>query len=369
MNIEPTGTQPTATGAIRQAARMTGADFKYLLATAQVESALNPSAQAASSSARGLFQFIEQTWLSTLKEQGGALGYAPYANAISRQPSGQYAVSDPRMYHRVMNLRADANANALMAGAYTRSNAGKLAERLGRAPTEGELYIAHFMGPNGAGRLIDVAQSRPYTPAAVLFPGPARANPTIFYDARGNARGAAEVYRSLVGRYGVARAAPADAVARMAANAPVNAVEQPVAAPVRSTIRPLIMPDQRAPAATHAQSEKPAVLAVRPLALAATYAQAEKPPGPAARPPPHAAKTEASGPMFHGLFRSSGDGEPVAPVVNALWGTPPPTAIRPAAETPATAYAPAAPEPRRPQPLDLFQDQLPDARALFRGRV
>jgi hypothetical protein len=77
MNIEPTGTQPTATGAIRQAARMTGADFKYLLATAQVESSLNPSAQATSSSARGLFQFIEQTWLSTLKEQGGALGYAP----------------------------------------------------------------------------------------------------------------------------------------------------------------------------------------------------------------------------------------------------------------------------------------------------
>ena len=73
--------------------------------------------------------------------------------------------------------------------------------------------------------------------------------------------------------------------------------------------------------------------------------------------------------MFHGLFRSSGDSEPVAPVVNALWGTPPATAMRPAADTPITAYAPTAREPRRPQPLDLFQDRLPDARALFRGRV
>jgi hypothetical protein len=73
--------------------------------------------------------------------------------------------------------------------------------------------------------------------------------------------------------------------------------------------------------------------------------------------------------MFHGLFRSSGDGEPIAPVVNALWGAPAATATPPSAETPATAYAPPAPEPRRPQPLDLFQDQLPDARALFRGRV
>ena len=37
------------------------------------------------------------------------------------------------MYDRIMELRADPNANALMAGAYTRANAGKLAERLGRA--------------------------------------------------------------------------------------------------------------------------------------------------------------------------------------------------------------------------------------------
>jgi soluble lytic murein transglycosylase-like protein len=79
---------------------MTGADFKYLLATAQVESRLNPNAQAPSSSARGLSQFIEQTWLSTLKEQGGALGYAPYASAISRQPRCAGAVSRPGLIAR-----------------------------------------------------------------------------------------------------------------------------------------------------------------------------------------------------------------------------------------------------------------------------
>jgi len=87
MIVEASGNNPNVTGAIRQAARMTGADFQYLLATAQVESNLNPNAQAASSSARGLFQFVDQTWLATLKEQGPALGYAPYANAIARQPS------------------------------------------------------------------------------------------------------------------------------------------------------------------------------------------------------------------------------------------------------------------------------------------
>ena len=54
----------TVTGAIRQAAQATGTSFQYLLATAQVESGLNPQAGASTSSARGLFQFIEQTWLA-----------------------------------------------------------------------------------------------------------------------------------------------------------------------------------------------------------------------------------------------------------------------------------------------------------------
>src|ERR1700749_4334099 len=103
MIVEPTGTNPTVTGAIRQAARMTGADFKYLLATAQVESNLNPNAQVSTSTAKGLFQFIEQTWLATVKEQGPALGYAPYASAITRSWSGEYAVNDPKMYDRIMN--------------------------------------------------------------------------------------------------------------------------------------------------------------------------------------------------------------------------------------------------------------------------
>jgi soluble lytic murein transglycosylase-like protein len=55
MNVEQTASLPAVTGAIRQAARTTGADFKYLLATAQVESNLNSNAQAPTSSARGLW--------------------------------------------------------------------------------------------------------------------------------------------------------------------------------------------------------------------------------------------------------------------------------------------------------------------------
>ncbi len=70
------------TGASRQAAQATGTSFQYLLATAQVESGLDPQAGASTSSARGLFQFVEQTWLGTMKQSGAALGYGRYADAI-----------------------------------------------------------------------------------------------------------------------------------------------------------------------------------------------------------------------------------------------------------------------------------------------
>ena len=75
-------------GSIRQAASTTGASFEYLLATAKMESNFNPKATASTSSARGLFQFIDQTWLGTVKEAGPHLGYGQYADAITKNASG-----------------------------------------------------------------------------------------------------------------------------------------------------------------------------------------------------------------------------------------------------------------------------------------
>jgi hypothetical protein len=330
MIIEPTGTNQAVTGAIRQAARMTGADFKYLLATAQVESNLNPNAQASTSSARGLFQFTEQTWLTTLKEQGAPLGYGPYASAISRQASGDYGVSDPRMADAIMGLRSDPAANALMAGAFTKVNTGKLAARLGRDPTEGELYIAHFLGATGASRLIGFADTNPNIRAAAVFPGAARANSTIFYDGRGNARSAAEVYHLLVNRYDVARGGP-DNTTTTATAAKVD--ESP---PAKNTFAP------------------------DTAGLTETYAAA-------ARMSPVAQASDNIGAVFHGLFHSRGGG-PVASLVNSLWTSPqkPDGAV---AATPVAAPEPAAAPVAAGGELGLFQDQVPDARALFRGRV
>src|SRR5690348_7649461 len=218
MFVDSTGPQGSAVvGAIRNAARATGADFQYLLATAQVESGLDPRASVSNSSAKGLFQFIDQTWLTTLKEQGPALGYGRYADAISKTASGRYEVSDPAMRREILALRDDPAANAAMAGAFTQQNAALLTQTIGRRPSEGELYVAHFLGSSGAGQLINLASQTPGTTAARVFPGAARANPSIFYDRRGNARSASQVYGLLVNRYDVARAAPSGPAANAVA--------------------------------------------------------------------------------------------------------------------------------------------------------
>src|SRR4030081_3381546 len=133
-------------GAIKQAANTTGTSFEYLLATAKMESNFNPTAGASTSSARGLYQFIDQTWLGTVKEAGAQLGYGKYADAITKSSSGSSSVSNPAARTALMKLRADPAAASAMAGVLTQSNSFKLTGKIGRRPTDGELYMAHFMG-------------------------------------------------------------------------------------------------------------------------------------------------------------------------------------------------------------------------------
>jgi hypothetical protein len=197
---------PQVTSAIRQAAQTTGTSFDYLIATAQLESGLNPGAQAPTSSAGGLFQFIDQTWLGIVKAVGPALGFGAYAQAIQQGADGRYQVADPAARDAILNLRNDPAASATMAGAFTRGNAAQLAQALGRQPSQSEFYMAHFLGAEGASKLISAASSSPNSSAAALFPAAAAANRSIFYDGA-RPRSVAEVYGRLDARFQTARTA------------------------------------------------------------------------------------------------------------------------------------------------------------------
>ncbi len=188
-------------GAIKQAANTTGTSFEYLLATAKMESDFNPGAGASTSSAHGLYQFIDQTWLGTVKEAGSQLGYGQYADAITKSSSGNYSVSDPAARREILKLRDDPAAASSMAAVLTQSNSFKLTGKIGRRPTDGELYMAHFMGVGAAAKLISNAGDNPQASAAQMFPSAAAANRPIFYDRSGSARGVSEVYSVLNARY------------------------------------------------------------------------------------------------------------------------------------------------------------------------
>lgn len=182
--------------AIQRASQATGVDFSFLMKTAGRESGMNPGAKSGASSAAGLFQFVEQTWLSTLKQHGAKHGYARYAELISKGDDGRYRVAGEEAKRAVMDLRLDPHAASLMAGELTSDSAAYLKGRTGRSPTAGELYAAHFLGPQGSARLIEAAQRQPGAAAAQLFPDAAHANKAIFYR-DGRAATVGEVYANL----------------------------------------------------------------------------------------------------------------------------------------------------------------------------
>jgi hypothetical protein len=293
---------PQIAGAIRQAASTTGASFEYLLTTAQIESHLNPGAQATTSSAGGLYQFIDQTWLATVKNTGAAFGLGQYSQAIVQAPDGHFEVPNTSARSAIMKLRSDPNVSAVMAGAFARNNAAQLASSLGRQPSEAELYVAHFLGADGAGKLISAAVGNPQANAAAMFPQAAAANHTIFYDGAGRPRSAAQVYGQLTGRFDVARA--------------LTFSDSKAAQPVPDT-------------------------AGMTRVLAAANANVQQP-------------VKDTRPLFESIFTDRA-GMAMSPSVTSLWA---PTGAT------ATPTGPISPD-KGPRTLDLFTDGKPDLRGMF----
>src|SRR6266700_7516455 len=317
-------------GAIKQAASTTGTSFEYLLATAKMESNFNPTASATTSSARGLYQFIDQTWLGTVKEAGPQLGYGKYADAITKSASGNYSVSDPATRKAIMKLRDDPDAASAMAAVLTQSNSFKLTGTIGRRPSDSELYMAHFMGVGGAAKLIANAEDNPQAVGARLFPNAASANRSIFYAKDGRARSVSEVYSVLNARYASASNAKSTRSAMaMYGDTPsttqvasANGV-QPTAPMINSAAYLQTFPDTRS---------------VTPVSATSTTTVADNAP---------------STPVFRSIYQPADATQPVSTTVQKLWGNN----ASLTSVAPATSVASATPDVRPPQPLDLFSDR------------
>lgn len=181
--------------AVADASQRVGVSFAYLMSKAETESSFNPNAQARTSSASGLYQFIESTWLDMVKKHGTEYGLGNMADAITRRSNGSLTVTDPAMRREILALRKDPQVSAYMAAEYANENREYLSSRLGREVTDTDLYLAHFLGAGGANKFLQAMEKNPRQSAANVMPAAAESNTGVFYNrSTGRALTLAQVY-------------------------------------------------------------------------------------------------------------------------------------------------------------------------------
>lgn len=174
-------TAPRAvSGAIKNASASTGVDFAYLLQQAKAESSFNPTAKAKTSSASGLFQFIESTWMGMVEKYGDKHGLN----------------TDGKTRGEILDLRNDPRAASLMAAEFAGENERFLKTHVKDADIGAtELYFAHFLGAGQAAAFLNAKAENGMQKAAYLFPKAAKANQNVFYErGTGRAKSLDEVY-------------------------------------------------------------------------------------------------------------------------------------------------------------------------------
>lgn len=181
---------------MKQASTRTGVDFAYLVAQAGQESGFKPDAQAKTSSARGLFQFIESTWLETVRDHGAKHGLAAEAQKIVTGTDGKPRVNDTDARRDILSLRDDPRIASVMAAEYARSNQQVLSREFGVDVSKVDLYLGHFLGANGATKFLAGLKSNPGQNAAALLPEAAAANQGVFYTADGKPKSLGDIYAS-----------------------------------------------------------------------------------------------------------------------------------------------------------------------------
>ena len=165
---------------ILRAADVTGVDPTYMMALADKESSFLTDNKASTSSAEGLFQFVEKTWLEMIRDFGAKYGME-FAAASVETVDGQPAVESDSIKEWVLGLRRNPYLSALMAAEMLKRDKAKIERRLGRALNRSELYLMHFLGAQSAGKLLELVSGKPKQSAPRVFPQAARANKSLFF--------------------------------------------------------------------------------------------------------------------------------------------------------------------------------------------
>lgn len=155
----PAPAQPVTPDAPAAAAPVTsgGATGRII----QIESGGDPTAQNPNSSAGGLGQFIDSTWIATVRTHATELAGETDAQILARKTDGSPAGIE--LQTRMLDALTAENTAAL-------TNAGIEA-------TDGNVYAAHFLGSAGAVKVLGAADSTAL--ADVVGAGVMEANPHL----------------------------------------------------------------------------------------------------------------------------------------------------------------------------------------------
>jgi len=197
------GASTAVVSAVRQASATTGVDFSYLMEKAAVESGFNPNAKAATSTATGLYQFTDSTWLSVLQAHGAQHGLRAIASEITTGVDGTPTVSNGADRQKILALRTDPQVAASMAAELAKDNKAALQSTVGGQIGGTELYLAHFLGAGGAAKFIQAYRANPDQSASSVLPDAASANVGIFTDsASGKPATLAQIYDRFASHFG-----------------------------------------------------------------------------------------------------------------------------------------------------------------------
>lgn len=225
------GAPQQVANAVQNASAKTGIDFSYLLTQAKVESSFDTDVKAKGSSATGLYQFIDQTWLRMVKEHGAEHGKAGWAAAITQDRGGHLSVKGG-MKAEILNGRKDAGFSSLMAAEFAGENKQTLESKLGRSVNSTDLYMAHFLGAGGASTFLSALDDNPLQSAARLFPDAARSNRGVFFNADGSPRTLSQVYDRFAAKFENASGQPNSVMVKAQPKQQNDAVAMAAAEPI-----------------------------------------------------------------------------------------------------------------------------------------
>lgn len=187
-----------AAGAVRMAADKNDGDFAYMMKLASAESSFRHDVRATTSSATGLFQFIEGTWGYMVMNYGDKHGLGDFKSQIETYKDDmgreQTRIKNPLIRQGLLELRANPQVSALFGADFQAENKAKEACYVPGDLRRTDLYLAHFLGASDAVWFLTEMKKNPDQSAVATFPEAAAYNVNVFYARQ---KGAALRERSL----------------------------------------------------------------------------------------------------------------------------------------------------------------------------